>query len=257
MKKNSLGGIAFLILLVLATLWFNQEDGFNNWQSASTVPDGGNYLLAVSWQSAFCEQRPNKPECRSQRENRFDANHFSLHGLWPQPAGQVYCGLSQKLVSIDKSGRWRNLPKLELSEGLRKELSLKMPGYRSFLHRHEWYKHGTCMPGFTAEKYFRISVLLLDQLNANAVRNLLAENIGNRLQFSNLRHAMQRAHGKEAGERFILDCFRDDGRRIIHELKLSLSGKLIPGSSLGELMSSGSKMPRSCPAGIVDPVGLQ
>ncbi len=257
MKKNSFGAIVFLVLLALATFWFNHEEQADDSANHSIARTSENYLLAVSWQPAFCEQRPNRPECRSQRNNRFDARNFSLHGLWPQPAGTAYCGVEPGLVSIDKSGRWRNLPKLELSDGLRKELTTKMPGYRSYLHRHEWYKHGTCMPEFTPQAYFASALSLLDQLNSNGVRNLLAENIGARLNFGNVRHAVQHAYGKRAGSRFILDCYRDDGRRIIHEMKFSLNGNLSPGSSLKELLSKGVEMPRSCPAGIVDPVGLQ
>ena len=46
------------------------------------------YVLAVNWQLAFCETRSRLPECRSQTEDRFDASHFTLHGLWPQTAQQ-------------------------------------------------------------------------------------------------------------------------------------------------------------------------
>ncbi len=52
------------------------------------------YTLAVSWQPAFCEARTRTPECRSQTPGRFDASHFSLHGLWPEPYENVFCGVS-------------------------------------------------------------------------------------------------------------------------------------------------------------------
>src|SRR3546814_10932851 len=55
------------------------------------------FVLAVSWQPAFCETRPAKPECVTQDEDRFDASHFALHGLWPQPRGNVYCGVEPGL----------------------------------------------------------------------------------------------------------------------------------------------------------------
>ena len=44
------------------------------------------YLLAISWQPAFCQTHQKKAECRTQDKERYDADHFSLHGLWP-PAG--------------------------------------------------------------------------------------------------------------------------------------------------------------------------
>lgn len=257
MKKNGLAGIAFLILLAASAVWFNIGIEPENQTDTQTGIINGDFLLAVSWQPAFCEQRPNRPECRSQRVGRFDAKNFSLHGLWPQPRGNSYCGVSASIVSTDKSGRWGSLPKLDLSNDLRQELSVKMPGYRSHLHRHEWFKHGTCINGITPETYFRFSLNLLDQLNASEVRNLLADNSGTQLRFGDVRNAVQRSFGRDAGTRFILDCYRDDGRRIIQELKLSLTGVLSSEAPLSELISAGERMSRSCPAGIVDPVGLQ
>ena len=67
-------------------------------------------LLAVSWQPAFCEQRPKKPECASQTANRYDATHFSLHGLWPGPRSNSYCNIAKFIVDTDKKGRWGNYP---------------------------------------------------------------------------------------------------------------------------------------------------
>ncbi len=257
MKKDVLGGTAFLVLLALLVIWFNRNAGQDDTIGNQKENTDREYVLALSWQPAFCERRPNKPECRSQRPNRFDGRNFSLHGLWPQPPGQAYCGVPEALIETDKSGRWRDLPKLDLDDELRKELAQKMPGYSSFLHRHEWYKHGTCMPGITPSAYFRISLTLLNQINDSAVRDLLAENIGSKVQFRTLRNVMQRAYGEAAGDRFILDGYRDDGRRLIQEIKLSLKGDFGATRSLEKLLEKGAKTPRSCPFGIVDPVGPQ
>ena len=51
------------------------------------------YVLALSWQPTFCESNPKKPECRWQNGKRYDANHLSLHGLWPQPSNVAYCNV--------------------------------------------------------------------------------------------------------------------------------------------------------------------
>ena len=52
--------------------------------------------LAIGWQAAFCETRPSKRECANARPNdRFDATHFTLHGLWPQPRRRAYCGVDE------------------------------------------------------------------------------------------------------------------------------------------------------------------
>lgn len=259
MKMNNIGRIIFLALAVIAAIWLNYEELTTSAPLSPSSTSGANqdYLLAVSWQPAFCEQRPNKVECRSQRAGRFDTNNFSLHGLWPQPRNKTYCDVSVGKISTDKSGRWNKLPKLDLSEEMRNELERKMPGYRSYLHRHEWFKHGTCMPGFSPESYFRVSLDLLDQLNASAVRALAADSINANLGFRDFAYAFGRAFGKDTQSRFILDCYRDDGRRIIHELKLSISGDLSKITDLATLITSGESVGKSCPGGIVDPVGLQ
>ncbi|RYE83257.1 MAG: ribonuclease, partial [Hyphomicrobiales bacterium] len=55
------------------------------------------YMVAASWQPGFCETQPDKVECLDQGESRFDADHFALHGLWPEPQGREYCeGVSSR-----------------------------------------------------------------------------------------------------------------------------------------------------------------
>jgi ribonuclease T2 len=61
-------------------------------------------LLAMSWQPAFCESRPDKVECRTQTDGRFDADHLTLHGLWPQPQGLEYCGVAERDRSTTYGG---------------------------------------------------------------------------------------------------------------------------------------------------------
>jgi ribonuclease T2 len=123
------------------------------------------HVLAVSWQPAFCETRPRLPECRSQTADRFDASNFALHGLWPQPRSQAYCGVDERTVAQDKRRRWRDLPWERLDDDLWSRLRQAMPGTRSGLHKHEWIKHGTCYDGAGAAEYFEDSLKLLDALN--------------------------------------------------------------------------------------------
>ncbi len=109
--------------------------------------DGGpRYVLALCWQPAFCEGNARKRECKSMTGARFDATHLSIHGLWPQPGTNVYCGVSQALMAADKQGRWQDIPEPRLSLATRDALELMMPGTQSLLDRHEWIKHGTCYP---------------------------------------------------------------------------------------------------------------
>lgn len=86
--------------------------------SASVHPaaEGKAYVLAVNWQPAFCQTHRNKTECRTQTAERYDADHFTLHGLWPQPRSNIYCNVSSVDKSLDQRGAWDQLGALGLSE---------------------------------------------------------------------------------------------------------------------------------------------
>ena len=119
-----------LILLMLAL-----GAGLIGYQQMAARKPG--YVLAVSWQPGFCETRWRLPECRSQTSERYDASHFSLHGLWPQPRSKAYCGVNQSEIRKDKDRRWRELSWPRLDQDLWNQLKQVMPGTRSGLHKHE------------------------------------------------------------------------------------------------------------------------
>lgn len=209
-------------------------------------------VLAASWQPAFCELRATRPECRDQTPERPDARRFSLHGLWPQPIGNSYCGVGERERTLSTSGRWRLLPALDLDATTRARLDTLMPGTRSDLQRHQWVKHGTCY-GTDADTYFRHSMLLLEQLNASGVRALFEENIGKRLTATRVRAAFDDTFGKGAGERVRLSC--SDG--LIEELRIGLKGVVDDTAELGALILVAPKRSSDCRGGWVDQVGIQ
>lgn len=214
------------------------------------------YVLAINWQPAFCETRPDRPECTSQTENRFDAGHFTLHGLWPQPRSRDYCGVDAETVRLDEMGDWDLLPEPDISAALRDELEVMMPGTQSGLDRHEWITHGTCYEG-DAEAYFGDSLDLLDAVNETAIRDLFAQNIGRRVTQDQVRAAFDQAFGEGAGERVRLSCVDDGNRRLIDELTIGLTGEPYGPDSFGRLIMAARPTDGGCDGGIVDPVGLQ
>ncbi|MCF1184492.1 ribonuclease T(2) [Marichromatium gracile] len=215
------------------------------------VPTGEpRYLLAVSWQPAFCERRGRAPECRDQTPQRFDARAFSLHGLWPQPRDNVYCDVPAKARALSRDGDWQRLPALALAPDTRRELDRVMPGTRSALHRHEWVKHGSCY-GDDPEGYFADSLRLLAALNASPVRDLFVSRIGQHLRASEVRAAFDRAFGKGAGERVQLVCH--DG--LISELRLALKGPIEAGHGLDALLRAAPPRAAGCKGGRVDRAG--
>jgi ribonuclease T2 len=241
--------------------WVAVECGsLNGAQSDSTQPQASGpkprYTLAVSWQPAFCEAHDRTPECRSQTSGRFDASHFSLHGLWPEPIDNAYCDVPAAQVRDDKSGYWEDLPPVILGADIRSALDRVMPGTRSQLERHEWTKHGTCY-GTTQEQYFTDAVALMGALNGSGVANLFAANIGRQLSQRQIRSAFDAAFGSGIGQRVSMDCERDGDRFLISELTISLVGPITADADLASLAAAARPTDGGCTIGTVDPAGLQ
>ncbi len=215
------------------------------------------FVLAVSWQPAFCEGKPDKTECTTQSPTRFDATNFTLHGLFPQPRSNIFCGVSPRDIQLDKNRDWENLPEPNLDPGTRRELETVMPGTASFLERHEWIKHGTCFQGESADEYFARTLALMKQLNASQVRSLLASKIGSEVTGAAIRDAFDASFGDGAGERVRVACKRDGGRNLIVEITIGLAGQINDDPSLEKLIAASQPTDPGCPRGIVDPVGLQ
>ena len=212
-------------------------------------------LLAISWQSSFCERNAGKPECSSQTAERPDATRFSLHGLWPQPRGREYCGIAEEVKRLDDDGKWRQLPAPELSAATRQALDRLMPGSQSALDRHEWIRHGSCYGA--AEAYFAHSVQLLEAVNASPVGTLFAGRIGQAVTSAEIRAAFDEGFGRGAGERVRVTCNRDGDRQIIGEITVGLVGAIDDGADIGKLILAASPTKPGCPEGIVDAVGRQ
>jgi ribonuclease T2 len=217
------------------------------------------FVLSVSWEPAFCESSAGggKAECATQSEGRFDATHFSLHGLWPQPRARAYCDVAPDLVAADRNHDWDRLPEPDLTSVTRKELERVMPGTQSRLERHEWIKHGTCFDGEPPEQYFARAIALVDQLNASRARELFAGNIGSEVTSASIRAAFDASFGAGAGARVRVSCDRDGGRKLIAELTIGLVGEIGPDPSLGQLIAASAPTDPGCPSGVVDPVGRQ
>jgi ribonuclease T2 len=214
----------------------------------------GAYVLTISWHPAFCETKPHLSECRAERASDYAADHFSLHGLWPQDVG--YCGVGQDIIAIDEANRWDDLPPIDVNRSTRRDLDRIMPGAADNLDRHEWVLHGTCA-GTSADTFFTRAIALVEEINASSVRDLLARNVDRQISRSQLRAAFDAAFGEGAGRKVRLDCETDDSRELISELRINLEGDAMAPTGLRDLIHAARNASSGCNGGIVDPVGDQ
>jgi len=203
-------------------------------------------LLVLSWHNAFCETHGKKVECREVIE-KGEIGKLVLHGLWPQPRNNVYCGVPQKIIAKDKHHQWKALPNIDIEESTLELMDTYMPGYVSRLHKHEWIKHGTCY-GESADRYYHDALTLASEVDHSAVGKLLRNNVGKRVTLGQIRGAFDREFGMGAGQRVELKCKGG----LITELWIHIGDK---GDSLRELITKGSTTKSRCHKGKVDKTG--
>lgn len=209
------------------------------------------HVLAMSWQPAFCERRPEKSECQALASGTLKANHLSLHGLWPQPRGKEYCNVAPELRDRDRNRDWAGLPAPDMAPETLERLKTVMPGVQSKLERHEWIVHGTCF-GTDANTYFARSVTLAEAVNASEVARLFADNTGKSISADAIREAFDASFGSGAGQRVTISCKGKGANRVITELIIGLAGDVTGSGALPDLIHAADARPASCPGGLVD-----
>ena len=236
--------------------WVPVECGKADGVTVAPPPAKTDFVLAISWEPAFCEAMPSKAECKAETATSYDATHFSLHGLWPQPRSKAYCGVSDTDKASDKAHSWTALPAVDVTPATRTALDKDMPGTKSALERHEWIEHGTCA-GVSQEVFFTRATLFADTIANSAVGALFAGHIGQRLEGSDIRKAFDTAFGAGAGDRVRISCETHNGRGLLSEITIGLSGDVMHDGSIGELIAAAGKTSSGCAGGIVDAVGKQ
>lgn len=209
------------------------------------------YVLALSWEPAFCEGMRDKAECKAEKPTSFEATHFTLHGLWPQPRRNQFCGVDPKLSALDDQHQWDSLPEPELTPETKAALDVAMPGTQSNLQRHEYIKHGTCYPADSAEQYFKDEMRLAAEVNVSPVQAFMAANIGKKIDADDLRAKFDEAFGQGAGSKVEVNCDRS-GR--ISEVVLNVKGDIPGGADLKALLANADEAQSKCDAGLVDAV---
>jgi len=208
-----------------------------------------NNLLALSWHNAFCQTHQYKKECKRKIFGKSHSDdRFVLHGLWPQPRDNQYCRVEQKYKTMDRYKHWDKLPSLGLSRDIKAKLTEVMPGVGSNLHKHEWFKHGTCY-GKDAIGYFEDAIKYVDSINHSRLGVFFATHTGKKVSLNQIRKMIDSDFGKGAGNAVEMRC----NNGMITEFWFHLKGK---GDTLKELLQTNRPFRSSCRSGFIDKAGF-
>lgn len=226
-----------------------------------TCGRGDSYVLALSWQPAFCETKKNelnnKPECRTTDPNSFQARNFTLHGLWPN---QTVCGTRYGFCgSVHNQVKpFAGYPAVPLKADIRNSLGEVMPSVAagSGLERHEWHKHGTCS-GFLPDEYFNIAADLTQQFNQSGMAAYIAANISRKITKQDFFAQVDRVLGTGARDRVDIECSND--KKMLVGVTVRLPSGVKPGADLKTLLQQARPGAPGTNCGnsfLIDPIGF-
>ena len=211
------------------------------------------HVLALSWQSTFCElYGSRKAECRalSQTSDAPQWQHFSLHGLWPN---RQQCGTRYGFCSSVKQqpSDFCDYPEVPLNASVQKNLEEVMPSarYGTCLERHEWWKHGTCR-NQDPNDYFLLATQLTQEVNASTwVQQFIHERIGKKVTQQELNQSFDTSFGKGAHTKITLDC----AKGLLSEIRINLPQEIKLSDSIPSLLAKAPKAKKTnCP----DPLSI-
>ncbi|HMU64432.1 MAG: ribonuclease T [Nitrosomonas sp.] len=201
----------------------------------STAGHADSYVLALSWQPAFCEIKSNKPECSITDPNVYQARHFTLHGLWPN---QRQCGIDYGFCGNVKQKQedFCDYPSIDLDAETRNNLAEVMPSVSagSCLERHEWHKHGTCQANWSVQQYYELSADLVRQFNDSGMAYFMNRRIGKVVRTEDFMNRLAAALGEATRNRIKLICKQD----MLVEVQLMLAASLTANQDLEALIAA-------------------
>lgn len=188
-------------------------------QSSAVVSQSSrSSLLVVTWGPSFCVVEPSNAACTPRDADKLGQTML-LHGLWPQPPEDQYCGMTR--LQEDRARKGGNgVAPVDLSDDVAAAVR-SVTVDTTDLVRHEWYTHGTCA-GVSADVYFGDAVAVTE-----AVRDVLdpvfQNASGGRITLSAIRERIDRQFGPGAGDRVALGCRNVTGEgAIVVDVRLSL-----------------------------------
>ncbi|WP_437888922.1 ribonuclease I [Phytobacter sp. V91] len=212
---------------------------------ASHYPDFDHYVLALSWQTGFCQSlhdrgSPEPDECRLQKEHERKQDFLTVHGLWPSLPKSIaargvdnnrwlrYGCASRPVPNMPEAKASRKCAGGEtgLSLEMANKLNAEMPGAggKSCLERYEYAKHGVCF-GFDPDAWFGVMVRMNQEMKHSAVGTFLADNYGKSVSRRDFDAAMSRAWSEKSIKSVKLICSGNQAR--LTELQFTLDAGVI------------------------------
>jgi len=208
------------------------ETGNSDNAQCGVAGQADSFVLALSWQPAFCETKPDKPECAITNPQVYQARHFTLHGLWPN---KRTCGIQYGFCGDVKTQKrdFCDYPQLSLNAASRTALAEVMPSVTagSCLERHEWHKHGTCQTG-SIDDYFDLAVDLIRQFNDSGMAYFMNRRIGQEVRTADFLERAAAVLGSSVRDRIKMTCQQG----MLVEIQLNLNANISRGADLEKLI---------------------
>ncbi len=171
-------------------------------------------LLVVTWAPSLCAVEQSNPGCRSGHVEAMGPT-LMLHGLWPQPPTEQFCGVPRGGDDGDAG-----LSSLNLPQNVQANLQSMMSDV-DVMAPHEWKAHGTCS-GVTPTEYFTTAAVLARQVT-EILDPVFNDARGGHVSLNAIRDRLDADFGDEAGERVGLDCHELKGAGVVaYEVHVSL-----------------------------------
>ncbi len=210
--------------------------------SDKVAANSSSSLFVVTWGPSLCKVEPSNPGCRSGHVGQLGPA-LILHGLWPQPPSEQYCGVPK---GHDQTV---NLPR-----DVQTSLQSKMSDV-SMMAPHEWNAHGTCS-GVAPADYFSIAATLTDQVTA-LLDPVFGKAQGGYVTLSAVRDRFDAEFGDSAGDHVGMSCREAEGAGMVaYEVNVSLPPvvdlEAAQGNvSLKDVITKGPTIFAGCRRGIV------
>ncbi len=237
-------GAAVVALVAVSLLVVDRSpDPVSSEPAASTSS-----LLVLTWAPNLCTAAAGSPGCATGHVAGMGRT-FVLHGLWPQPPDEQFCGVPKKVAEQARDLKSSEMPSVPLPQQLQGDLQSVFTDV-GVMAPHEWYRHGSCS-GVTPAAYFGAAARLTAQIS-HELDPVFDKARGGEVSLATVREKFDTDFGAGAGNRVGFECREVGDQILIFEVRLSLppvTDFSAAGTGLAGLLGKGPTIPAGCRKG--------